>query len=163
MVELKKYQDRFFNALISYHLDETQAAFTRDVNYCINERKDLEDPQKTVVTILFAKYPVGFFVLDTGEDKYRYTDNPESILIRSLSLNPEYQGRGIGKEAMKLVSEFVTDRFHEIDEIVLAVNFKNEAAYHVYLKAGFEDDGKIFDGRKGPQHVLTKRLSQKED
>lgn len=158
MIELKKYQERFFDALISYQLDEIQSNFTRDFNYCINERQDLKDPQKTVVTILFDKYPVGFFVLDVGKDKYRYTDNPASVLIRSLSVNPEYQGRGIGKEAMKLVTKFVADNFKGIEEIVLAVNLKNENAYWVYRKADFKDDGKVVEGRFGPQHVLTKKL-----
>lgn len=158
MVELKRYNESYFEALNSYHLDEIQSEFTRNVNYCLNERKDLEDPKKTVIAILSDDAPVGFFVIDTGEDKYRYTNNQASILIRSLSLNPEYQGQGIGKEAMKLVSKFVKTNIRGINEMVLAVNFKNENAYWVYRKADFIDEGNVFDGRKGPQHILTKRI-----
>jgi len=159
MVALKRYNESYFEALNSYHLDDIQSEFTRDVSYCLNERKDLEDPKKTVVAILLDEFPVGFFVLDTGDDKFRYTNNRASILIRSLSLNPEYQGKGIGKEAMNIVSEFVRTNIEGVNEMVLAVNFKNENAYWVYRKADFKDDGIIVEGRKGPQHVLTKELS----
>lgn len=158
MVKLAKYEHRFFEALNAYRLNEEQLQYTLTVDHSINIRKDLEDKHKTPVTILFEEVPVGFFVLDVGSDKYRLTENPNSILIRSLSINPLYQGRGIGKEAMRLVSEFVENHFEGVDEMVLAVNFKNEGAYNVYLKSGFIDDGRIADGRSGPQHVLTKRL-----
>jgi RimJ/RimL family protein N-acetyltransferase len=157
MVRLEKYEHRFFEAL-SYQLDEKQSNYTASVDYCLNTRRDLEDPQKTLITILYHDQPVGFFILDTGDDKYRLTENPNSVLVRSLSINPEYQGRGIGKEAMNLASQYVKDHFDGIHELVLAVNFRNEGAYTVYMKSGFIDDGMIVDGRKGPQHVLAKRL-----
>ncbi|MBE0651661.1 MAG: GNAT family N-acetyltransferase [Bacteroidales bacterium] len=144
MVKLEKYESRFFDAL-SYQLDEEQSNFTASVDYCLNTRKDLEDHQKTLITITYNDNPVGFFILDVGNDRYRITENTNSVLIRSLSINPEYQGKGIGKDAMNLVSEYVTNHFYGVDELVLAVNFKNENAYHVYVKCGFIDDGKIVD------------------
>ena len=157
MVRLERYEHRYFEAL-SYQLDEKQSDYTVSVDYCLNTRRDLEDSKKTLITILYQDHPVGFFILDIGDDKYRLTENPNSVLIRSLSINPEYQGKGVGKEAMKLVAKYVEHSFEGIDELVLAVNFKNDSAYHVYIKSGFIDDGRIADGRKGPQHVLTKRI-----
>ncbi len=157
MVRLEKYDPRFLEAL-SYELNEEQANFTVTVDYSLNTRKDLEDPKKTLIAIFFGDQPVGFFILDIGSDKFRLTENPNSVLIRSLSINPVFQGRGIGKEAMRLASEYVKVHFQGFDEMVLAVNFQNEGAYRVYQKSGFIDDGKIADGRKGPQHVLSKRI-----
>ncbi len=58
---------------------------------------------------------------------------------------------------MNLVSKFVEDNLKGFEEMVLAVNFKNEGAYRVYLKSGFIGC-KIVDGRKGPQHVLAKKI-----
>jgi N-acetylglutamate synthase-like GNAT family acetyltransferase len=37
-------------------------------------------------------------VLDFGKDKFELTDNESSVLVRSLSVNPQMQGRGIGKQ-----------------------------------------------------------------
>jgi len=41
---------------------------------------------------------------------------------------------------------------------MVALKRYDENAYWVYRKADFRDDGKVVEGRKGPQHVLTKRL-----
>jgi len=159
MVELKKYKEEFFNALNSYNLDKNQWNFTASLDFCLNERKDLEDLHKTLVTILFNDYPVGFFVLDKGEDKYKLTENSEAILLRSLSINPEYQGKGIGKQSMRLVKEFIKENIPQINEIFLSVNLKNKNAYYTYIKAGYVDENKIVFGLKGPLNVLIMIIS----
>ncbi|WP_103864253.1 GNAT family N-acetyltransferase [Aquimarina sp. I32.4] len=157
-VELKEYTPLFFEALNSYRLDKKQSDFTASLEYCLYERKDLENPEKTLVVIVFEELPVGFFVFDQGNDKYKLTDNPKSILIRSLSINPKYQGKGIGKYAMQLTTQFIKDQIPQINEIVLSVNFKNKNAYYTYLKSGYIDDNKVIIGIKGEQHVLTKKI-----
>jgi hypothetical protein len=43
-------------------------------------------------------------------------------------------------------------------KLVLAVNQKNESAYHIYLKAGYIYDGKTRIGRSGPQYLMYKKL-----
>lgn len=143
---------------LNYQLDEIQDQFTRTANWCINERKDLEDPLKTLVTILFEDKPVGFFVLDSGKDKLEYTDNENAVLLRSLSLNPEFQGKGIAKKAMLDVERFAKENIKLVNEIVFGVNAKNENAYQLYLKTGYLDEGKILMGRNGPQHILSKKI-----
>src|SRR5699024_584816 len=140
MIRLNIYNKTHFDALNSYELDEIQTRFTADIDYCINVRKDIENPLKTLVTIIYEKFPVGFFVLDKGEDKYKLTKNNSAILIRSFSINPNYQGKGIGTIAMTLVSKFIRENIIDINEIVLSVNFRNKAAYRAYIKSGFIDN-----------------------
>jgi GNAT superfamily N-acetyltransferase len=110
------------------------------------------------VTIFYNDQPAGFFVLDFGKDKFELTDNENSALLRSLSVNPQMQGKGIGKAAMLKADDFAKDRFKSCDEIVLAVNQKNDSAYHIYLKAGYIYDGKTRIGRSGPQYLMYKKL-----
>ena len=86
------------------------------------------------------------------------TDNENSLLVRSLSINPKHQGKGYGKIAMLLVDSFVKENFPTIDELVLAVNFKNKSAYNLYLKVGYTDDGSQREWLSGPQHLLKKQL-----
>ncbi len=145
-------------SFLNYKLDEIQDQFTRTADWCINERKDLQDPLKTPVTILYDGMPVGFFVLDFGEDKCDYTENKNAILLRSLSLNPNYQGKGNAKNAMIEVENFVKLNIESADEIVFSVYFKNTNAYQLYLKTGFIDDGKTVIGRNGPLHILSKKI-----
>ena len=102
--------------------------------------------------------PIGFFVLDYGEDKLDLTKNENSLLLRSLSINPAFQGKGFGKIAMNLVDDFVKENFPTIDELVLAVNFLNKSAYDLYLKVGYIDDGSQREWHNGMQHLLRKKI-----
>lgn len=143
---------------VSYALDENQMRFTATAQQALQSISERDDEDAFPVTIFENDVPVGFFVLDFGKDKLDLTDNENSVLLRSLSVNPQLQGKGIGKAAMFEVGNFVRNRFHNCDEIVLAVNQKNESAYHIYLKAGYIYDGKTRIGRSGPQYLMYKKL-----
>ena len=43
-------------------------------------------------------------------------------------------------------------------KIVFGVNATNENAYKLYLKTGYLDSGKIYEGVKGPQHIMLMKL-----
>ncbi len=162
MIKLRKYTPADFDALNSYRLDDAQAQFTADIDYCINERKDLADDNKTLVVIVFDDVPVGFFVLDVGVEKFTLTDNANAVLVRSLSVNPSYQGKGIGTQAMALVPDFLRAHLPNVDEIVLSVNCKNLTAYHTYLKAGYLYTGEKIDGPMGQQRVLHMTMNDEK-
>ncbi|HCN48733.1 MAG TPA: N-acetyltransferase [Chryseobacterium sp.] len=143
---------------VSYTLDENQLRFTASAEQALQSIEAREDDNAFPVTIFDEGKPVGFFVLDFGKDKLELTDNASSALIRSLSVNPQMQGRGIGKTAMLKLDGFVRENFKDCDELVLAVNQQNESAYHIYLKAGYIYDGKARIGRSGPQYLMYKKL-----
>jgi len=143
---------------VSYSLDENQMRFTATAQQALQSISERDDEDAFPVTIFENDVPVGFFVLDFGKDKLDLTDNENSVLLRSLSVNPQLQGKGNGKAAMFEVDNFVRNRFHNCDEIVLAVNQKNDSAYHIYLQAGYLYDGKTRIGRSGPQYLTYKKL-----
>ncbi|MBO9693846.1 N-acetyltransferase [Chryseobacterium sp.] len=143
---------------VSYALDENQMAFTATAQQALQSISERDDNDAFPVTIFENNVPAGFFVIDFGKDKFELTDNENSALLRSLSVNPQMQGKGIGKAAMLKVDDFVRDRFRTCDEIVLAVNQKNDSAYHIYLQAGYVYDGKTRIGRSGPQYLMHKKL-----
>ena len=157
MITLEFFQEDDLSK-VNYALDEDQLRFTSTAEQAIQRIKERNDHQSFAVTIMDNDLPAGFFVLDFGDDKLDLTDNEHSVLLRSLSVNPELQGKGIGKEAMQKVDDFVRENFSHCNEIVLAVNQKNESAYHIYLKAGYSYDGKTRIGRSGPQYLMYKKL-----
>lgn len=157
MVRLELFRQEDFSAL-NYALDENQQQYTSTVEQALNRISERNDSKAFSVTVFEDDEPAGFFVLDFGEDKFELTDNTQSALLRSLSINPALQGRGIGKEAMQIVDEFVKKTFPDCNEIVLAVNQKNIPAYHIYLKTGYLYDGKSRMGRSGPQYLMYKKL-----
>jgi len=158
MVRLAFYKPEDYADLTNYDLDAQQNQFTAMPKATLEVIKEKNTGDKFPIAIFYDDTAVGFFVLDFGEDKFELTENENSTLLRSLSLNPAYQGKGIGKTAMMLLSDFLKTEFPKCDEVVLAVNFNNKTAYDLYLKCGFEDDGKTREMSKGWQHLLSKKM-----
>lgn len=157
MIELRFFRPEDLPAL-QYMLSEIQLRYTATAEEALQRIKERNDGLAYPVTILYEEKAVGFFVLDLGDDKLDLTTNKNAILLRSLSLNPQCQGKGIGKAALLKMDDLITENFKDCDEIVLAVNKKNTSAYHLYLKTGYVDEGKTRIGRSGPQYLMYKNL-----
>ncbi|WP_326982376.1 GNAT family N-acetyltransferase [Chryseobacterium sp. MYb264] len=143
---------------VSYSLNELQLQYTSTAEFALNRISERNTGLEFAVTIFDNNKQAGFFTLDFGEDKLDLTDNQNSTLLRSLSINPEMQGKGIGKSAMIQVDDFVQKNFKDCEEIVLAVNQNNISAYELYLKVGYQYEGKTRIGRSGPQYLMFKKL-----
>ncbi len=160
MTELKFYQPEDLTKL-DYVLDEIQSQFTATAKQSlekIEERNQKEDFFAYPVTIFHNEKIAGFFVLDFGKDKLELTKNSDSVLVRSLSVNPQFQGKGIGKSAMIEADRFIKEHFKDCNEIVLAVNEKNTTAFQLYINTGYVYDGKMREGRSGPQFLMSKNI-----
>ena len=88
MVTLQFFTEEHFPDL-NYQLDEIQLQYTSSAEMALQRIKERNDGKAFPITILYEEKPVGFFVLDFGEDKFDLTDNPNSTLLRSLSVNPK--------------------------------------------------------------------------
>jgi ribosomal protein S18 acetylase RimI-like enzyme len=143
---------------LNYVLDELQSLYTSTAEQALERIKERADDLAFPVSIFDDEIVVGFLVLDFGADKFDITNNSNSVLLRSLSINPAFQGKGIGKSVMLILDEFVKNHFDSCDEIVLAVNQNNIVAYEIYLKTGYFYEGKSREGRSGPQFLLSKKL-----
>ncbi|SMC53069.1 Acetyltransferase (GNAT) family protein [Moheibacter sediminis] len=159
MVQLVPYQTSHFDELNSFQLDETQSKFTASVYENIVNRKIETIPGKFPVTILHDEIPVGFFILDDSDEKTIFTADENAVLLRSLSLNPKYQGKGIGKDTMILMDDFVRNQFPHRTHITLAVNARNEHAIQLYVKTGYQNTNRTYDGSIGPQFILSKQVN----
>lgn len=160
MISLKFYEPENFPEL-DYILDDIQSQYTATAKQSlekIEERNQKEDFFAYPITIFQNEKVAGFFVLDFGDDKFDLTENPDSVLLRSLSINPAFQGQGIGKSAMMEVDHFIKEHFSDCNEIVLAVNEQNKSAFQLYSKTGYIFDGKTRMGRSGPQYLMYKKL-----
>lgn len=158
MVTIKPYQESYFEALSSYELDERQATFALVPKYILTNPAVLENTLRVQYCVLYNDEPVGFFSLDRSDDRLIYTDNQQSILLRALSIMPQHQGKGIAKSMLLLLPEYVKASYPTINEIVFGVNFENEDAYNLYLKTGYTDANRVYQGPKGPQHSMFKKI-----
>lgn len=156
MITLAAYEEKYREALENYSLSEEQLLFTRHPLEMLERSEQILT--YTPIVILEDKQVSGFFVLDSGQDKYHYTDEPESILLRSYSIHPDFQGRGIAKISIGLIAAYTTEHFPKVNQIVLGVDEANKVAQAVYLKAGFIDEGRRFNGRSGAQMAMCLKL-----
>lgn len=158
MLTLEFYNKQKHYSDLLYDLDEVQASFTSTFAHALERTKNAPEDTAFIITVLKNDSPSGFFVLDFGEDKWELSENPNCVLFRSFSINPKFQGQGLGKEAVLKTEDFLQKHFPECDEIVLAVNEKNIPAKQLYLKCGYKDEGKTRVGAKGRQFILNKKL-----
>lgn len=158
MISIKPCDTTHFEALSSYELNEQQSVFALVPKYILSNQTIMENKLRTQFTILYNEEPVGLFSLDLSEDRLIYTENKASILLRAFSIMPEHQGKGIAKSTMLALPDLINEYYPEIDEIVFGVNYENELAYNLYLKTGYEDSGRTYQGVKGPQHCMFKAI-----
>ncbi|MEG0697569.1 MAG: GNAT family N-acetyltransferase, partial [Algoriella sp.] len=118
-IHLKYTEKQDYISLLNYTLPEDQINFTALPEQTFQRLEERTDNHAKPITILLDDEPIGFFVLDYGEDKLDLTKNENSLLLRSLSINPAFQGKGFGKIAMNLVDDFVKENFPTINELVL--------------------------------------------
>ncbi|MCF6137712.1 GNAT family N-acetyltransferase [Pseudalkalibacillus berkeleyi] len=151
-VQLIKYNHNYDRDLSNFHLPNEQLMFTALPLQKIND-PNLSD-QTIHILILKDDKAVGYFALEQGSKLHKYSSNENARLLTAFSINKESQGNGLAKSGLKMLPSFISKNFPNINEVVLGVNQKNSAAISLYLKTGFVDNNEIFNGPKGPQHIL---------
>lgn len=157
-VALTFYSEAYQSSIHSYTLPEEQLIYTALPAEAIAKCKQERD--RTPVLILAENKLAGFFVLDAGEAVKEYTEGSGALLIRSYSIHPDYQGKGVGKKSLKLLPSFINHHFRTKNKVVLGVNHKNTAAQHLYKRCGFVDtDWHVF-GSQGKQFVYQMNIKK---
>ena len=155
-MKLYFYNHAFTELIENYTLTDEQLRFTGTPKDAI----DLSNAEHNRYSVLAVKNEqlVTFFSLHKGEGVKPFSPNDNAILIRSFSTDFHQQGKGYGKNALMLLPEFVRSNFNDIDEIVLAVNVKNDKAQALYNKCGYIDEGVREMGRSGELIVMCYHL-----
>ncbi|EKK20580.1 Acetyltransferase, putative [Fructilactobacillus florum 8D] len=123
------------------------------------ERAHRDQNQHPVLLINDANEVCTFLMLDTDSTKDKYTENPHSILLKSFSTNERFLRHGYAQATLDLLPGYLSTNYPTITELVLGVNQRNQAAQHLYQKAGFTKTGQVISGPNGPLLVFTKSLS----
>ncbi|MFJ7647268.1 GNAT family N-acetyltransferase [Lysinibacillus sp. NPDC097279] len=155
-MQLYIFEDNFMHLIEQYQLTEEQLEFTGTPQECLELAK--ADANRHSILAIDEGKLVVFFVLHRNEGVKPYSNNENAILIRAFSTDNRHQGKGYAKKALMLLPEFVKEHFSGINEIVLAVNVKNEAAQGLYKKCGYIDKGERVMGIKGELIVMSYEL-----
>ena len=152
-MELQFYTHEFAKHIENYTLTDEQLRFTGNPKDAV-ELSNVDQHRYSILAMENEQL-VTFFSLHKGAGVKPFSPNDNAILIRSFSTDFHHQGKGYAKNALILAREFVTSYFVGINEIVLAVNVKNEIAQAVYKKCGYIDEGLRVLGLRGELIVMS--------
>ncbi len=92
MIKIDFYKPENFSEL-NHDLDQIQIQFTVTMRLALErlaERNSNNDFFAKPITIFYEGKPVGFSVIDFGEDKMELSENKNCVLVRSLSVNQKF-------------------------------------------------------------------------
>ncbi|SDC94148.1 Acetyltransferase (GNAT) family protein [Terribacillus halophilus] len=158
-MELIRFQETHTGLINTYTLSEEQLRFTGHPAYSVPLCR--EEPNRHAVLGMDDNRLVTYFVLHEQEGVHPFSDNPNAILLRTLSTDHQNLGKGYGKAALQQLPDFVQMQFPHVNEIVLAVNETNEFARKLYEKCGYQDTGRRVMGSKGILIVMSYALEMK--
>ena len=153
MVHLEKVTYKNEEEIIGMDINESQYPFVA------NNVESLADAYIAITSgeayaYPFAIYdddtPVGFLMLGYNEATLEGPEAPESLRnnysLWRLMIDKRYQGKGFGREAVRLALEFIRTWPSGMSEVcVTSYNPENEVAKKLYASFGFVENGDIVD------------------
>ncbi len=135
MVTLRDVTETNFEHLIALSVREDQPFVAPNV-YSIAQAKIY--PEATIKGIYLDEMAVGFLMFGRDDEDVK---EPAPWLIRFM-IDARYQGKGYGKEALKLTLEAMTLTYPG-EPIYLSTNPNNQAGIAFYEAFGFVSTGSI--------------------
>ena len=150
------YNETLSKEIEQYVITEEQLRFTGTPQE--NIMLSNSDADRYPILVMENEQLVTFFVLHKNEGVKPYSNNNKAILIRAFSTDFHHQGKGYATMALQQLPDFVKAHFNEINELVLAVNSKNDVAQNLYKKCGYIDEGVRTMGTRGELIVMSYRI-----
>ena len=137
MVHLKQVTKENLDAVLALNVNDDQKRFVSSTAESLAQAY-VYTKTAFPFTVYSDETIVGFIMMGYYEEKKYYT-------LWKLMIDQQYQGRGYGKEALKLGIAFLKEWF-SVKEIYTGVIPDNKVAKDLYLSIGFEDTGLFENG-----------------
>jgi RimJ/RimL family protein N-acetyltransferase len=82
------------------------------------------------------------------------------ITLHNLRLDRRVQGRALGRSALRLVGQWISDQRPAIAQVMVSINIGNIASLRLALGCGLVPTGAVVGGRLGPELVLRAAVAQ---
>jgi cysteine synthase A len=143
-------------------LDPEQELFAGSVDAVFDGLRDSRSPDNEYAfAVVAGTEAVGFFILRENDALPDWALRGV-VTLHSFRICRDVQGMGYGRAAVNLAICWIRQNRADVGQLMLAVNARNLAAMSLYLKAGFIDEGALFHGPIGDQHILTFHIRQTE-
>ena len=148
-IELKEITGlREFMALTAVRVKPEQRRFTRNALITYIQTRH---PAVTTYVIERQGQQVGFVMLI-------HAQNPTQWIIDRLTIDRDYQGRGVGYAVADMLIDMIHD-FENSEMVIARYRPENEAARSLFKKLGFKEREEMFRGR----HVSLLEFEFEED
>jgi len=135
-IELIEINKENLDAVLKLDIKKEQAGFVASNAKSIAQSKYY--PGFIPLAVYDDEIPVGFVM-------YGLDDADNTMWIIRMMIDKNYQGKGMGKEALKKTLQRITSR-NNCTEIFLSFEPENHIARKLYESFGFEDTGRIEEG-----------------
>ncbi|MBY8314769.1 GNAT family N-acetyltransferase [Vibrio fluvialis] len=156
MLTLQPMLPQHLTQVAELHVADEQVKFVGTIDEILVNIDDKIHPH----LMLADGQVVGFFLIDTLYSQQYDFAGSHNLGLRAFFVSQQAQGNGYGKQATRLLKEYLQRLYPQFQCIYLTVNCKNPGARHCYLGGGFEDTGELYlGGAAGPQHIMQLDLS----
>jgi diamine N-acetyltransferase len=135
-IEIRDITKENLRSILRLDIKKEQAGFVASNAVSVAQSKFY--PLWETYAFYNGNIPVGFVMFGPDED-----DN--TLWIIRMMIDKEYQGKGFGRQGLKLVLELIRSKY-SVNEIYLSFEPHNDTARKLYESFGFEDTGRIEEG-----------------
>lgn len=144
-------------SLKSIYLSEDSLRFTR--HPYIRADESIGQPNQFCIGYYVDNQIIGFFALGYRNHVLEYSTQPYGILLRSLSVDERFQGKGHAYHMLNALPAFIKTQLPvKVDHIVFGVGVINHKARSLYEKLGYVYTGQSRKGRICTNLIMKKRI-----
>ena len=136
MVNLTELSEENWMDFARLSVDESQKYYLASNIGIIARGYVYRDSRARVIGIVAGEKPVGLAMVRDMDDE------PACYELQQFMIDKNYQGKGYGFEALKLILDSLKKE-QKYDCVEVCVKMEDAQAIHVYEKAGFVDTGYI--------------------
>ena len=147
-VTIENYEEVAQLSVRENQVEELDWDFKAELKDYLNSEEDDE----IVLAIYHEETPVGLVEIgnfENGQDNYnrkKYGDK-KSYEINRMMIDGAYQGKGLGKQALLAVIDYIkTFPLESADAITVTYFLSNKVAKSLYQSVGFVETGEKWDG-----------------
>lgn len=137
MLRFEQIDRRNFRAIVNLRVYDEQSDFVASNLFSLAEA--YVKPENVPLALYAGNEPVGFCMYGFDNDDHAYW-------ICRLMIDKRFQGRGYGREAMRMLIDRIRAEDETQRDIYISFEPENKAAKALYASLGFRPDGRVLDG-----------------
>lgn len=107
--------------------------------------------------LLIDDVPRGFFLLKRRTLLPRWAEG-RTATLHAVMIDRRYQGLGLGRECLERLPALTKDLWPDIEQLMLAVDLSNQAAYTLYQALGWQESGDADRTTTGYERRMVRKL-----